>query len=76
MHLNVIKACELTRLSSTKTSDVASDAGVERAVCRGQADGLYVVREVHRSRQLQETYVVLVGQEVVRRVAFDSVKST
>lgn len=60
--------CEPTVISFTPTSDPAPGPGVNGAVGRGQADGIYVICEIHRGRQLQQAHVVVVGQRVVRRV--------
>lgn len=60
--------CEPTIISFTPTSDPAPGPGVDAAVCCGQADGIYVISEIHRGRQLQEAHVVVVGHCVVRRV--------
>lgn len=57
-----------TVISFTPTGDPAPGLAVDRAVYRGQADGIYVICEIHRGRQLQEAHVVVVGQRVVRRV--------
>lgn len=59
---------EPTVISFTPTSDPAPGPGVNGAVGRGQADGIYVICEIHGGRQLQEAHVVVVSHSVVRRV--------
>lgn len=62
----------LTVAVSSPSSDPTAGSVMESAVRRGQADWIYIICEVDRSRQLEEADVVVYGQEVVPRVAHGS----